>query len=72
MHEEDDGDVDDQDEDEDEDEDDDDGALTQAKLSLVGASFSWCRGSSVLPRWWCITPAKPPLAGVRGPQWLRQ
>ena len=27
----------------DEDDEDDDGALTQAKLPLVGASFSWCR-----------------------------
>ena len=33
----------DEDEDEDEDEDDD-GALKQAKLPLVGARFSWCRG----------------------------
>ena len=39
VHEDDD---DDADADEDEDEDDD-GSFTQAKLPLVGASFSWCR-----------------------------
>jgi len=51
VHEED-GDDDDYDDDDDDGYSDDEGnvgALTQAKLPLVGASFSWCRGSSVLP-----------------------